>query len=359
MEKERKPIGYWTKEHVFEESHKYTTRLEFSKQSYGAYKVARKNGWLDEMDWLEKLKAKNGYWSKGRVFEEGRKYRTKSEFQKGCGAAYNAARKNKWLDEMTWFERTKTPFNDPMYIVYRYHFKEFNTLYIGLTMRMQERDNHHHKTGPVFDFAKSNNIKVPDMEVLVDGIYQKDALEYEDKLVKICRYLGFNVLNKAKTGVGSGSIGSGIRKWTKPRVITEAKKYCTKSEFQKGCGSAYQVAVRNGWIYEMCWFEEPRLPNGYWNKERVFEEGRKYSTKKEFENKCVSAYNVALKKKWIKEMDWFDEIIKPHGYWHDKERVFNEASKYRSRTEFAKGCSRAYDYARINGWLDILFPKAA
>lgn len=46
----------WTKEKVFEEARRYQTRKEFFKGCSGAYNVARKNGWLSEMDWF-----KNGY----------------------------------------------------------------------------------------------------------------------------------------------------------------------------------------------------------------------------------------------------------------------------------------------------------
>ena len=46
----------------------------------------------------------NGYWTKERVFEEARKYRTKEEFKKCCRSAYEAARRNGWIPEMTWFQ---------------------------------------------------------------------------------------------------------------------------------------------------------------------------------------------------------------------------------------------------------------
>lgn len=45
-----------------------------------------------------------GYWTKERVFEKAREYKTRSEFAKCSGSAYDAARKHNWLGEMTWFE---------------------------------------------------------------------------------------------------------------------------------------------------------------------------------------------------------------------------------------------------------------
>lgn len=42
----------WTRETVFEESKKYSSRSEFKKMSSGAFRIAYMNGWLDEMNWL-------------------------------------------------------------------------------------------------------------------------------------------------------------------------------------------------------------------------------------------------------------------------------------------------------------------
>lgn len=99
---QRKP---WTKDEVFEESHKYISRVEFSKGSVRAYKISVHNNWLDEMTWLKRPKNYNFIWSKEKVFEESRKYSTKSEFNKNNSSAYNVARKNGWLQNMTWLHQ--------------------------------------------------------------------------------------------------------------------------------------------------------------------------------------------------------------------------------------------------------------
>ena len=73
-----------------------------------AYQVALRNGWLSEMIWFEEGKRANGYWNiKENVFEEAKKYQTRTEFCKGCGGAYQIARRNGWLDEMIWFKHRK------------------------------------------------------------------------------------------------------------------------------------------------------------------------------------------------------------------------------------------------------------
>ena len=44
----KKKNGYWTFKTCMEESKKYKSRSEFQKGSSGAYKVALRNGWLDD-----------------------------------------------------------------------------------------------------------------------------------------------------------------------------------------------------------------------------------------------------------------------------------------------------------------------
>ena len=46
-------ISKWSsREAVFEEARKYSSRTEFKRKSGGAYNHALSNGWLDEMSWL-------------------------------------------------------------------------------------------------------------------------------------------------------------------------------------------------------------------------------------------------------------------------------------------------------------------
>ena len=48
-------LTFWEDKNItFNESKKYSSRTDFSHGSYGAYRVAKKNGWLDEMTWLNR-----------------------------------------------------------------------------------------------------------------------------------------------------------------------------------------------------------------------------------------------------------------------------------------------------------------
>lgn len=98
--KQRKPMGYWTKENCIFEAKKYKTRSEWQRNSSASYKLAIKNGWLGECcKHMVNLRKPNGYWTKGNCIAEGKKYKTRHEWYINSHTSYSNARKNGWLDE--------------------------------------------------------------------------------------------------------------------------------------------------------------------------------------------------------------------------------------------------------------------
>lgn len=93
---------YWTKERCHKEALKYKTRKEFKISNGSAYEASRRYKILDSVcsHMMTRKKKKRGYWTKERCQEEALKYRSRSEFTKSNKGAYNAARRNGWLDEI-------------------------------------------------------------------------------------------------------------------------------------------------------------------------------------------------------------------------------------------------------------------
>ena len=132
-------------------------------------------------------------------------------------------------------------------------------------------------------------------------------------------------------------------KWNYDTCLEESRKYKSRGEFQKKCASAYNAALRNGWIDD-CSFE-PKLRS--WGKESCLEESRKYKSRGEFKKKCSGAYKAALKNGWLDDYTFEEE----RQIW-DKKSCLEEAHKYKSRGEFQKKCKGAYQAALRNGWID-------
>lgn len=247
--------GKWTLDALVAEAQNYSSRKEFIEGSPSAYNAARKKRVLDEVcGHMDRLVHPVGYWTKDKVFEEAQRYQTRVAFQKGASSAYNKAYKEGWLEEVTG------------------HMEE---------------------------------IKKP-------------------------------------TGY-----------WTIERIKSEAKKYQTRSEFQKNAVSAYNRAHKSGWLDEVCeHMERLRKSNGYWTKERILDESSKYRTLKEFRDGSHGAYDSAYDMGLMEELHRRMQMDKkPNGYW-TFERVAEEARNYATRTEFQRGASSAYSKASKMGWLD-------
>jgi predicted GIY-YIG superfamily endonuclease len=98
----RKPDYYWTKERCMEVALKYKNRGEFEHSIDGsAHRVALKKGWLNEIcSHMIFLHRPDGYWTKERCKEEASKYLKRNDFKKNSYSAYQAASKQKILDDI-------------------------------------------------------------------------------------------------------------------------------------------------------------------------------------------------------------------------------------------------------------------
>jgi hypothetical protein len=143
-------------------------------------------------------------------------------------------------------------------------------------------------------------------------------------------------------------------KWTIKTITDESKKYQSKADFYKGNSGCYSTCMRRfpGLIDNL--FNNQIKPVGYWSKDTVIEEAKKYKTKYELRKNCSSAYTAALKNHpWL-----LDDLYKGEGKsrWNE-DLIRNEACKYSSKSDFKKNNSGAYSSAikRFPGLLDKLF----
>ena len=137
--------------------------------------------------------------------------------------------------------------------------------------------------------------------------------------------------------------------WTRENCYSEAKKYSSRSEFKRGCQTAYYKALKYGWMDDYSWFIEPATKEK-WNRQTCYEEAKKYKSRGEFSKGNPSAYNKAWKNHWLDDYTWFSESASAKRW--DYETCLEESKKYKTRTEFHDGCNSAYSVARRNKWLD-------
>ena len=139
--------------------------------------------------------------------------------------------------------------------------------------------------------------------------------------------------------------------WTKERVLAEAKKYITRKDWSKNSRASYKSATRNGWLEEAT--AHMIKLHGYWNnKENVLADAKKYKTRSEWVKNSSGSYSSATRNGWLKEASvHMKSLIKPSGYWNNKENVLAEAKIYPTRKDWVKNSNSSYTSAVRNGWL--------
>jgi hypothetical protein len=98
--------------------------------------------------------------------------------------------------------------------------------------------------------------------------------------------------------------GKRKRKWTYETCSEVARRYKTRSAFQRGNHGAYIYARKNGLLEKFDWYDEIKKPNGYWTRERCEAESRKYQSKKEFVKGCSAAHHAAVVNGWLDDFIW-------------------------------------------------------
>ena len=209
-------------------------------------------------------------WTRKACFEAAKKYKSRGEFQKSADrGAYSVALKSGWLDDYTWLTTPEKLTIDAVgdnrkFVVYEYNFLVLGhkVTYVGLTDNLVNRKSSHRcvrvtskgkvRKSSVLEFCEENNFELKSIEssiltVLESKLTAQEAQEKEDywKTKRISE--GYQVLNKAKTGVGTGSIGGGIRIWTlenaykKLLEVSQKEKELTRSEVEVKYNRPFKV----------------------------------------------------------------------------------------------------------------------
>jgi hypothetical protein len=102
----RQPTARMGEEEVLNEAKKYKTKKEFSKRAPWAYAKARRLGVFEKccshmLSRAEASKRGQTVWSIDKVLKTAKKHSRKIDFRKKDNAAYQAARRNGWLEEAT------------------------------------------------------------------------------------------------------------------------------------------------------------------------------------------------------------------------------------------------------------------
>ena len=199
--------GYWTLERCMESAKPHLSRLVWQKACKPAYNRASKNGWLDECcAHMEDFRKRPGYWDLEKCKADAKKYKTRSEWRKST-SAYTVACLKGWIDECCTHMGTKE------FKPYRFWNKETCL-----------EDAKKHSTRNAWRTAGGSGYPAAHKYGWVD---------------ECCAHM---------TTRRSMPIGH----WTLEACIGEAKKFQTRTSWQKSSKGSYLAAFRNGWFEECC-----------------------------------------------------------------------------------------------------------
>ncbi len=146
----------------------------------------------------------------------------------------------------------------------------------------------------------------------------------------------------------------------KENCLKEALKFDSRSRFNSDSSYAYNSCRANNWLEEACRHmkstKELSSKPRKWEKNNVFKEAKKYKSRVEFQKESSGAYSAAQKNKWLDAA--CSHMKKRMGFQFGKKKYWNkenckkEALKYKSRKAFSIGSSGAYSVSRRNNWLE-------
>ena len=344
----------WTKEKCIESALKYQRRIDWMKNDNNAYNAARKNGWLN--DCTTHMLEIRILWTKEKCIEDAKKFTRIVDWGKNSYGAVHAARKNGWFDEcIEHMIRIKINWTKEMCIesALKYKMKkdwEFNEngAYSAARRNNWFDECTEHMISPYKPYKPKNYwTKEKCIESAKKYKSKKEWRENDtNAYLKALKYKWFDDCIKHM-------IVNVKNTWNKEKCIESARKYETYKEWRKNESGAIVAAHKNGW-YEECTVHMIRLIREPLTKEECIESAKKYKTRNEWRKNEGGAYNAARKNGWFEEcITHMKEKIqkKTYGYW-TKEKCIESAKKYKTRNEWRKNEGGAYMRAHKNGWLE-------
>ena len=346
----------WTYEKLVKVAKSYDNYTRFTKEQPTAYGAARRSGVLSEITGHMVKKKNTPKWNPETIAAEAKKYKTRKDFTKNASSASARAYSLGIMDEVCAHML-------PLHSMRRKWTNEalHDEAAKFETLKDFRRDSHSafvtaHRVGilkEITSHMKSfRQPRLPKDEVIKRAKkfqHRVDFREGDPHAYNSAQ--SHNIMAEACAHMTRKNIGPLI--WTTDKVKVEAKKYDSRSAFQRGCVSAYSAAYRQGILDEVCsHMKNLRALPRKWSQEAIQEVANKYATRGEFAKGCSSAYFAAIRLGILNNVcSHMPKKAKRKRKW-TVERLADETMKYGNRDEFAHNAPEAYEVARRTGVID-------
>lgn len=294
--------GFWQDyDNCYNAAKQCSSLSEFLEKYQVAYKSAKKNGWCKDYKWFINGRIKAGKtrakWTQENCLNAARECESTSEFWKKYPGAYVAARKNKWLEDYTWFIPNRIKWTRRSC---RKVAKECTTA-TEFSKKYQGAYSTARKNGWLKDYTWFKNGR-------------KIAAEQRIK-------------------------------WTQENCYEAAKKCKTATSFEKKYPGAYVASKNNDWLKNYTWFIKTE---NKWSQEICYDIAKKCKTAEEFRKKYNRAYTIAKYYNWIDQYTWLDKKRKQ---WTE-DKCLDVAKTCKTMSELRINYYRAYVTAKNYGWIN-------
>ena len=246
----------WDIENVKNIISTYTNLIDFRRNHEHLYNQIKGRGLNDEL--LGHLEKRADKYTEDDIRKLAEPFKYKRDFEKKYPSQYDIARKNGWLNNINKWEPLGNKENRMVY-VYEFRDKKGNPLavYVGLTGNEEQRHKEHTsdwvprsgKVSPVYRYIMSNNIK-PIKKIVSNGyIPYRDAVDmecyYQNDFYKKDKYEDGSLVWTPLHSMKCGGLG-GFTKWTEEKIRKEAEKYTSISDFYNYSRPAFSASKRRG-----------------------------------------------------------------------------------------------------------------
>lgn len=286
-------------------------------------------------------------WTEKEVRDLAKNYPNQTQFRYAHEGAWCHAYRNGYLHDI--FGEANKQFNE-LRCIYAYEDEENKYVYVGLTKNLKYRHQQHkccknHRTG-LYDSVKryfdSLNKELPQPKLLEEKLTPKQAQIQEDYWKN--RYIedDWNIINKAKTGLNTSSLGYGKVVWTDDYTRKMAATCKTRQEFHDKFKSArkYKEVIK---ILDEVLPTKNALKQV--DKETLFEIRKQYNTGNEWRKSDYTTWYQAFH---LGLIHYF--YCEPKEY--TKQDVFNVLCFYSSFSDFLINRPKAFRYALNNNFLN-------
>ncbi len=257
------PSKWNKKENVLKEAKKFLSRKAFFEGNQSCYNAAKRMGWFEEacMHMPKNLcignKPPTFKWPKIAVVKEALKYDSKKDFAESSAGAYDAAVKNKWLDEVC---------------------SHMPTIYRDLTVKLL--------VGIFKDCKTKKEAREKDLSAYVTVTRKK--------LQKI-------VFAHMPKRIDKSGKNSPFYRWTDEELREVALKYGSRAAFLEKNPAAYQAAYKRWILDEICVHMGEPITKA-WEYEDLVGKALKHNSRSVFQKEDSGAYQTARKRRLLDEI---------------------------------------------------------